>query len=228
MQYKVGDRIEIDTMMSRNPQMSVYKKGTITAVDVKDKSYIVSVDPLPGQLPQVYRMPVRDYGPHWIRPIAGGGSHAAPHIASAKLRTDANGTVLANRPILDCVNLPHTGRNGAPPPASLATKLIRCLYEKPSSPGMDGATTMDVAGLTIGSPHRWRVYQDLGQGASNTLVYPAYVKWTMETFYRTRNELTTGREGTFTCFADTTNLWQCGSATGPRKAGTVQEILVTP
>ena len=57
---------------------------------------------------------------------------------------------------------------------------------------------------------------------------PAHVKWTMETFYRTRNVLTTGREGSFTCFADATNLWQCGGATGPNRPGSVQEILVTP
>ena len=30
MQFKVGDRVEIDIIMQRNPQTSVYKKGTIT------------------------------------------------------------------------------------------------------------------------------------------------------------------------------------------------------
>jgi hypothetical protein len=228
MTYKVGDRIEIDVMMARNAASSVYKKGTVTAVDLKDKSYIVRVDPLPGQLPVVYRTPVRSYGPHWIRPISGAGAQTAPQILSAKLRTDQNGTVLANRPLTDCVNFPHGGTNGRPPSAALAAKLIRCLYEKPAAVGMDGATTMDIASLTIGAPHRWVVYQDMGQGTAATLVFPAHVTWTTETFYRTRNVRTTGREGSFTCFADATNLWQCGGSTGPNRPGSVQEILVTP
>jgi len=227
MTYKVGDRIEIDTLMARDPASSVYKKGTITAVDAKDNSYIVRVDPLPGRLPEVYRMPVRSYGPHWIRPISG-GAQTAPRILSAKLRTDQYGTVLANRPLVDCVHFAHGGTNGAPPPRALAAKLIRCLYEKPSAVGMDGATTMDIASLTIGAPHRWVVYEDMGQGTAATLVYPAHVTWTSETFYRTRNVLTTNREGSFTCFADATNLWQCGGSTGPRQPGSIQEILVTP
>ena len=228
MTYKVGDRVEIDVMLQRDPATSVYKRGTVTAVDVKDNSYIVRVDPLPGQLPVIYRTPVRTYGPHWIRPISGAGPHSAPQILSAKLRTDQYGTVLANRPLTDCVNFQHSGTNGRPPSAAMASKLIRCLYEKPSAVGMDGATTMDIASLTIGAPHRWVVYVDMGQGTAATLVYPAHVKWTTETFYRTRNVLTTGREGSFTCFADATNLWQCGGATGPNRPGSVQEILVTP
>jgi hypothetical protein len=227
MTYKVGDRIEIDTMMASNPASSVYKKGTITAVDVKDNSYIVRVDPLPGRLPVIYRTPVRAYGAHWIRAISG-GSQTAPRILSAKLRTDQYGTVLANRPIMDCVHFAHGGTNGAPPPRALAAKLIQCLFEKPSAVGMDGATTMDIANVTIGAPHRWVVYQDMGQGTAATLVYPAHGTWTTQTFYRTRNVLTTNREGSFTCFADATNLWQCGSSTGPNRPGSVQEILVTP
>jgi hypothetical protein len=228
MTYQVGDRVEIDVQMASNPAYSVYKKGTVTAVDLKDKSYIVRVDPLPGQLPVTYRTPVRAYGAHWIRPISGGAQQPAPQILSAKLRTDQNGTVLANRPLTDCVNFPHDGTNGRPPSAALAAKLIRCLYEKPSPVGMDGATTMDISSLTIGAPHRWVVYEDMGQGTPATLVYPAHVKWTTQTFYRMKNVLTTGREGSFTCFADATNLWQCGGSVGPNRLGSDQEILVTP
>jgi hypothetical protein len=157
MTYKVGDRVEIDVQMMSNPASSVYKKGTVMAVDLKDKSYVVRVDPLPGQLPVTYRTHAPAYGAHWIRPISGDGAQTAPQILSAKLRTDQYGTVLANRPLTDCVNFQHGGTNGRPPSAALAAKLIRCLYEKPSAVGMDGATTMDIASLTIGAPHRWVV-----------------------------------------------------------------------
>ena len=85
---------------------------------------------------------------------------------------------------------------------------------------------MDITEFTIGAPHRWRLYEDMGQGTANTMVYPVHVKWNMKTFYRTRDVEVLGKEGTFTCFADATNLWQCGSAAGPRKDGTTQEIMV--
>src|SRR5439155_16117572 len=104
----------------------------------------------------------------------------------------------------------HGGRNGSPPPPELTRNLIRCLYEKSSKVGQDGAVTMDITDLVIGEPHLWRTDIDSGQGTSRTLVYPVHVKWNMKTFYRSRNIQVTDKEMTFTCFADALNLWQCG------------------
>jgi hypothetical protein len=220
--FKVGDRVEVDVIMAGNPQNSIYKKGTITEVD--SNYIVVAIDPLPGKLPDTPHILFGEHYPkHWIRSIQ--GADDAPKILTEKLRTDENGTVLADRELLDCGHLNQGGRNGSPPPAELAKKMIRCMYEKPSQPGQDGARTMDITGFTIGAPHRWRVYEDIGQGNANTLVYPIRVKWNQKTFYRTRNVSQTDNEDTFTCFVDNTNLWQCGHA-GPRKEGNVQEILV--
>lgn len=143
-------------------------------------------------------------------------------------RVPLAGTVLANRELLDCDNLKHSGRNGSPPPPELMKKLIRCLFEKPSPVGQDGATTMDITEFTIGAPHRWRDTIDSGQGTANTLVYPVHVKWNTKKFLHDRNDQVTDAEGTFTCFADAVNLWQCGFATGPHKDGKKQEIVVKP
>ena len=134
--------------------------------------------------------------------------------------------MLADRELLDCENLKHGGRNGQPPPVELLKKLIRCLYEKPSHVGQDGATTMDITDFTIGAPHKWRTYIDQGQGTLNTLVYPVHVGYNFKTFYWSRNVDTRDKEMTFTCFADAVNLWQCGFATGPNKEGKVQEYVV--
>src|SRR5207253_10062022 len=142
------------------------------------------------------------------------------------LIVDRNNTVLADRALLDCDNLRHGGKNGQPPPVELLKKLIRCLYEKPSPVGQDGATTMDITEFTLGAPHRWRTYIDSGQGTLNTLVYPVHVKYNYKKFYRSRNDQVTDKEMTFTCFADAVNLWQCGFATGPNKEGKKQEIVV--
>ncbi len=223
--YKEGDRVEFsENAACLGTQYAIPSKGTIIQVNAGTaRNYVMQVDPLPGKAPRIVTRPIssQECG---FRPLGG----AAPKIATEKLRVDGNGTVLADRALLDCNNLKHSGRNGPPPPVDLAKKLIRCLYEKPSPVGQDGATTMDIAAFTMGAPHRWRLYIDQGQGAFNTLVYPVHVKWNMETFYRSRNVRVTGKEMTFTCFADTMNLWQCGFATGPNKEGKTQEIVVKP
>lgn len=221
---KVGGRVEVDVAMMADPKNSIYSNATIDEIDLPNQSYIVTVDAKPGKLPKQFRILIRDYGKHWIRPIQGGN---APKVPTEKLRVDKNGTVLANRELLDCQNMARGGRNGGAPPTEVLKKLIRCLYENPSQPGMDGATTMDVTGFSVGSPRRWEIYRDIGQGNANTLVYPIRVAWDQKTFYRNNNEQRMGVEGMYSCFVDKLNLWQCGHADGPSKDGKVQQIVVT-
>lgn len=221
--FSVNDRIEFsENNACLGQQYSIPRKGTILEVNPGiERNYVILADPLPGQAPKQMTIPLARQ--ECSMRLLGG---AAPKFQVDKLRVDENDTVLADREVLDCENLKHAGRNGSPPPVELLKKLIRCLYEKPSPAGQDGATTMDMAEFTIGAPHRWRLYEDMGQGTANTLVYPVHVKWNMKTFYRTRNVEVTDKEGTFTCFADADNLWQCGSAAGPHKDGKTQEIMV--
>lgn len=197
-QFKVGDRVQVSISGLKDDQY--YQPCTIIR-DLQYNSYGVGCDPWHGQ-------PYKEYSvlPKWVRVWA--NASAAPKIPTNKLRVDENDTVLADRELLDCENLKHNGRNGTPPPVELAKKLIRCLYERPSPVGQDGATTMDITGFTIGAPHRWRLNEDMGQGNAAKLVYSVHVKWNMKAFYRTRNVLVTDKEMMFTCFADTTNLWQ--------------------
>jgi hypothetical protein len=222
--YKEGDRVEFSANNAcLGSQYAIPTKGTIEEVNPSPTAryYLILADPLPGQAPRRMTIPMarQECG---MRALAG----AAPQIQTDKLRVDEHGTVLADRALLDCAHLKHDGKNGSPLPPELAKQLIRCLWEKPSPVGQDGATTMDITEFKIFAPRRWILYEDRGQGAANTLVYPVRVKWNMKTFYRTRNVLTTDREATFTCFADITNLWQCGTAAGPRQDGKTQEIMV--
>jgi hypothetical protein len=221
--YKEGDRVEFsENAACLGTQYAIPSKGTIIQVNTGTAmNYVVQVDPLPGKAPRTVTRPIysQECG---FRPLGG----SAPTILTDKLRVDENNTVLADRELLDCENLKHGGRNGSPLPVELAKRLIRCLYEKASPVGQDGATTMDITEFTPGTPHRWRTYIDMGQGTPDTLVYPVHVKWNMKTFYRSRNVQVKDKEATFTCFADAVNLWQCGIATGPNKDGKTQEILV--
>lgn len=172
-------------------------------------AYTVQVDPLPGQLPKMMTVPIRPYAEGWLRPAGG----AAAQIQSDKLRLDDNGSVLADRELLDCKNLKQPpAHNGPPPPAELAKKLIRCLYEKPSDPGSDGATTMDITEFKPGAPHGWNKNEDSGAGGTaSTMVYPFRVQWNQKSFFRLWNNLQTGNERVFTCYVDV-DKWFCGSA----------------
>src|ERR1700704_2051055 len=53
--YKEGDRVEVDIIEATNPASAIWKKGTITKVDlsVSSMAYTVEVDPVPGRLPQI-------------------------------------------------------------------------------------------------------------------------------------------------------------------------------
>src|SRR5260370_33901478 len=128
--YKEGDRVEVEwTHAGFNSPNATVVKGTIAKVDLRygNGMYVIQLDPLPGKTPEMHQMPMDDQD-CCLRPLGG----AAPKIATEKLRVDENGTVLADRELLDCENLKHGGRNGSPPPVDLAKKLGRCLYQKPS------------------------------------------------------------------------------------------------
>ena len=222
--YKVGDRVEVETVHAGfGSPYAVVSKGTVTEVSTQWMRYVIDLDPLPGKIPVRHSIPMADES-CCIRPLAGAG----PTIKTDKLRVDENGTVLADRDLLDCDNLQHSGHNGQPLPVELAKKLIRCIFEKASPVGQDGATKMDILQFSPGSARKWILYQDQGQGTLNTNVYPIHVKYNLKTFYRGRNVETNAAEMTFTCFADKENLWQCGIASGPHKDGKKEEILVKP
>jgi hypothetical protein len=231
--YKVGDHVEFTTNGTcLGSEYAVPAKGTITKIEKGNYvfgnwtgAYTIQEDPIPGKLPRMLGRPIASQDCSF-RSLGG----AAPAALSEKIRRDENGTVLADREVLDCEHLKHEGRNGQPPPPELLKKLIRCLpgNEHPSPVGQDGATTMDITEATIGAPHRWRTYIDMGQGTPNTMVYPVHVRWNKKRFLIDRNEQTTDAENTFTCFADADNLWQCGYAEGPHKDGKKQEIMVKP
>ncbi len=74
--YKVGDRVEVDTMQSSDPRNARYKKATIVGIDDADKAYFVTVDGAGGRKD---RYIIRDYAAHWIRDIQGGDAGAKPN-----------------------------------------------------------------------------------------------------------------------------------------------------
>jgi hypothetical protein len=215
-EFKAGDRVQVDVLMistSSPAEMQLWKDGTVTQVDRREgyrPVYVVQVDPLPGELPKVFRIPIKPNATErvWIR--AGGG--AAPNIPTDKLRVDENDTVLANREVLDCGHRDQPpARNGSPLPAEEAKKLIRCaLGEHPSPVGGQGATAVDISQFAIGAPRKWNLRTDTGAGGTaDTIVYPVRVKYTTKSFYREQNKVTSDREQLFACHVDV-GRWICG------------------
>src|SRR5262249_18972835 len=155
-QFKVGDRVEADILhigTSSPAEKQQWKPGTVTAIDQRPgyrPMYVVQLDPLPGQLPQVDYIPITPNvsALFWMRT---GGGGAGTNFPTNKLRVDANYPVLADRDVLDCGNFDQpTVRNGSPLPADLAKKLIRCaMGENPSPVGGQGATQVDISQFQI-------------------------------------------------------------------------------
>jgi hypothetical protein len=217
--YRIGQRVECDSA-----GVGKYEKGTVVAFDQYDS---------PEAAEKYYRVRL-DSGLNnravcrleRLRPLGNTAGDVDPMSKAVPLRTDEDGTVLADRELLDCDNLAQPkAQNGARPPAPLMNKLIRCLFEKPARKGMDGAVTMDLTPLQIGAARKWILYQDIGSGATpNTLVYPIRTTYTLRTFFRTR--ITERVENAvFNCYVTTFGEWSCGLAESKPK-GELKEILV--
>jgi hypothetical protein len=211
--YKVGDRVEAKPVSS-------WKKATIIAIDMSSNAAVVRMDD-----EKDYTGAQKEYTTHVnnLRPLSETEEEKqtqATKQASAdknvlKLRVDANNTVLADREILDCPVEEKPVKNGTRPNTQLLGKLIRCIWEKPAREGMDGAVTMDLTPLQIGTPRRWNPRTDLG-GSAGTIVYPVKTTYTQKTFYRERivvDEYT----GVFNCSIDSFGEWKCGMAENKRK-----------
>ncbi len=229
--FKVGERVEFDRIQSSDPARAQWAPGTVLRIDVvrlsstlSQTNYVIRIDPTPGRLPEDVTISQRlaeqgmtysgdsSRSVGFVRAAAGGGT-PAPAIQTDTLRLDQFGTVLADRPLLDCRNL-KTGpaRNGQQPPPELMKTIIRCLFEQPSAPGQDGATTIDITAFTPGASHRWDIFTDRGSGATiDTISYTFQVTFNQKTFYHTYNQAENGIQRIFSCYVDEdVHGWYCG------------------
>lgn len=91
------------------------------------------------------------------------------------------------------------------PTAAIVSQKMREMWEEPASPGMDGATTVVIHSVIIGTPHKWDVFEG-GGGSIGTRVWPAKVHWTYRTHYRTRTSVSE-RFWNVSCFKNGFNEW---------------------
>lgn len=222
--YKPGDRVECDPTQTGN----AYDKGTVVPffkTDYPEASqyyYRVRFDRYPDDPGSICAL-------KFIRPL----NEAAPEQTDeaapkqnqnradtqtnqkntekpkAQAKTDENGTVLADRELLECPVPQKPAAKGARPQPDLLKKVIRCLWEAPAKKGLDGAVTVDIDSFQLGAARKWRPLDDYGNGNPNTTVYPVEVTYTLKTFYRREIEILQNIR-VFDCYVNSFSKWECG------------------
>lgn len=249
--FKPGDRVECDTVGNK----AGYRKATVVPFppgDVyngytADSGYFVRVEidgwgpgsTIPCKIENLRAAPAPVPAPAprsettTERPARPGGLELPPATkpapstpAPAKTEVAADGTVGADRPILDCPIAQPPARNGASPELELLKKVFRCQYgEKPAAPGYDGAATVDVLSMQIGRSRKWRFNGatgggDLGGGDADTVVWPIGIEFTNKEHYRTSTTVWEGSIRVFNFFVNSFGEWQYGSAESVKRAET--------
>lgn len=234
--YKIGDRVECD-----NTETGEYwHKGTVIPFQEDEKyngysqesGYFyrvridrhASIDP-GGRLCKATAMrPLAQTNPQkkQIKNEANEDTEIQPKEkeqqtpngkTNGKVTEDEDGTLSADRPILKCPVEQKPVKNGTAPNPELLKKVFRCQQgEKPAEKGLDGAFTIDVSALQVGSPRPWDRLRDMGGGTpGKTVVYPVKVTYTEKTFYRSRTAVGENWIYIFNFFVNSFGEWQYGS-----------------
>ncbi len=133
-------------------------------------------------------------------------------IAAAALTLAGITSASAQEGVLKCPIAQKPARNGDKPNADLLKKLVRCKKgEKPADPGSDGAVTVDVTALVVGSPRDWDGRLDSGSGQRGTKVYPVKVTYTEKTHYKTRTVVAEDWMRVMNFYVDSFGEWRSGS-----------------
>ena len=236
LKFKLGDRVECDNTESGKH----WDKGTIIAFEgaemyngySQDSGYFYRVridrhavlDPQ-GRLCKATAM--RPLGTanspkNQAKNQANEGTNGQPSakerqapndMTVGNVMEDEDGTVSADRPILECPVEQKPVKNGTPPNPELLKKVLRCqLGEKAAAKGSDGALTIDISALRVGAPRPWDRLRDMGGGTpGKTVVYPVKVTYTEKTFYRTRTAVGENWIYVFNFFVNGLGEWQYGS-----------------
>lgn len=213
--FKPGNRVECDAA-----GIGDWLKGTVLPFEEKDNPDLDKDKT--GKYFYIHR--VRLDREASTRPAGGmcftdrtrlltGAAVAPPPVDDSvgKVTTDENNTLSADRPILECPVEQTKVKNGARPAAELLKKIVRCdKGEKPASKGYDGAVTVDVTALQVGTSRPWIYSQDIG-GKPGTTIYLVRVTYTVKTFYRNRTTVDENWVRTINFYVNDFGEWQSGS-----------------
>ncbi|CAN5475281.1 hypothetical protein BH10ACI3_BH10ACI3_22950 [soil metagenome] len=216
--YKPGDRVECD-----KASIGSWEKGTVMPFikydDTGGDHYRVRLDAqarggmyLEGLLCKTEN----------IRPIGGPVYNpAATAISVGPVTVDEENTLSADRPILTCPVDQSPVKNGARPNPELFKKIIRCRKgEKAASTGYDGAVTVDVTALVIGTSRPWIYSQDIG-GKPGVTIVPVKATFHYKTFYRSSTQVSQNWIRTLNFYVNEFGEWTIGSEVSIKTGETV-------
>lgn len=133
-------------------------------------------------------------------------------VLSAAIGLLFTSPAFAQGEILKCPIAQKAARNGDKPDPELLKKLVRCSKgEKAASAGYDGAVTVEVTALVVGSSRNWEIRLDSGSGEKGTKVFPVKVTYTVKTHYKTRTVVEEDWMRVMNFYVDSFGEWRSGS-----------------
>lgn len=209
LQYQPGDRVEFDSTESGR----FWTKGTVLPFQPGDFGGGMEPDGSWYRVKADYNGVQYPCKPQWIRAVAG-AAKAPPPTTGTQPQTPSNAqqqatTVPQGREFVTCPIAQTQVGPGARPDAELFKKLIRC--KKGEKAADDGAVTVDVSALQIGSPRPWSYSQDQGNGKVGTMVYPVKATYTVKTHYRQATEVEANWIRVLNFYVNSFGEWQIGS-----------------
>ena len=217
--YKPGDRVECD-----KAGINSWEKGTVMPHqknDFKDgKTFRVRLDSFAraGMYLDGHDCRVEN-----MRLLAGEKPYEneSTTVPVGKATVDAENTLSADRPILECPTKQTPVKNGARPNAELFKKIIRCRKgEKPAAKGYDGAVTVDVTVLQPGATRPWIYGRDIG-GKPGTIIHPVKTTFHYKTFYRSSTEVSQNWIRIINFYVNAFGEWETGSEESVKMGETV-------
>lgn len=200
-QFKVGDRVEMDTLYSENPEKSEFwQKGTIVKMDDPGEhfgSYTIKLDK------DSRVITTRFIDTRWIRQLTG-----------------ANDTA-GNQTTPEAKSCSPSDETGGKSQADIFKRLIRSRYEHKPENDRDETATVTFQTFKLGAEYEWR--PGLPGGSSDnsivkagTIIHPVKAVYTVckdhPAFKPTgyAGEIQTRQDdNTFYCFKDRFGDWVC-------------------
>lgn len=222
LQYQPGDRVEFDSTESGR----YWTKGTVLPFQPGDFGGGAEPDGSWYRVKADYNGVQYPCKPQWIRPLgspkaSNNGSSTNTQQQPTSPATNPTTTGLEGRQFVTCPVPQAQVGPGARPDPELFKKLIRC--KKGEKAADDGAVTVDVTALQVGSPRPWSYSQDIGNGKVGTLVYPVKATYTVKTHYKTATEVEANWIRILNFYVNSFGEWQIGSEE-PVKSPETQRI----
>lgn len=213
--HKPGDRVECNTVGSLDARYEKYfEKGTVMEFRPNDQPdgswYRVKADS--NKVEYYCRV-------EHIRPITGGATKTAtkptkttkPAEPVREPEEEETGDT-DGYDFVDCPVAQRQARNGARPAVELVKKIIRCAKgEKAVEAGDEGAVTVEISAVTIGTARPFSYSQDMGNAKPGTIVHPVRATYTITTHYRTATEVEEGWIRIFNFYVNAFGEWAIGS-----------------